>query len=121
METIKTIHVFFAILTALSFSLRGFLRLKHPNVLARSKLMKITPHIVDTFLLISGVWLASYWGNIWLQPWFTMKMFALCAYIGVGYIALNQKFSAKICSLAWLSALLILLYIFFLATRKTVW
>lgn len=56
-----------------------------------SKWLKISPHIVDTFLLVLGITLAV---KLALNPveqlWLAEKLFAVLAYIVTGYYALKM-------------------------------
>ena len=78
---LKAVHVGSAVLSITGFAARGVLMLRQSPLLA-SRFARVAPHIVDTVLLASAVWLA------WLthqypvaQPWLTAKLVALVAYI----------------------------------------
>jgi uncharacterized membrane protein SirB2 len=56
----------------------------------QKKWVKVTPHVVDTLLLIIGVVMAvQYSINPIEQLWFGEKLLALVAYIFTGYYALK--------------------------------
>ncbi len=88
MDWLKAIHVGSVILSGAGFFGRGILMLAGSPVLTRWW-VKILPHIVDTVLLISAVFLAL---RIEQYPlthgWLTAKVAGLVVYIGLGLVAL---------------------------------
>ncbi|MEX2524176.1 MAG: SirB2 family protein [Gammaproteobacteria bacterium] len=116
---IKELHVTLAVLTAVLFIYRGVLMLAGSGRLHR-KWLRITPHIVDTFLLASGLWMAiRYYSAFYYQPWLLVKLAAIVAYIVLGAIAIKRGRTKMIRILAFLGSLLILAYIFSVAVNKT--
>ena len=77
----------------------------------RHRLFKIVPPIIDTLLLASGVTLMvllqQYPTN---QSWLAVKLTALVVYIVLGVIALNRVNNRKIQILAFLTAIITLLF-----------
>jgi len=84
--------------------------LDHP--LLTHKIVKILPHIIDTALLTSAIYLAF---NINQYPfvdgWLTAKLLALLAYIGLGIIALGRGKTKRIRLVALILAILTFSYI----------
>lgn len=63
--------------------MQGSSLLKHP-------LLKVSPHIVDTCLLLSGLGMAiSYYSAFYTQDWLMVKLSAVVMYIFAGSIALK--------------------------------
>ena len=92
MEIAKTIHIICAYATGLGFLIRGILAVMQSTVL-QAKPVKILPHIIDAFLLISGIFLAV---SLSLMPsentWLIAKVVALFVYIGFGLVMLRFGF-----------------------------
>lgn len=86
-EIAKLIHVGCALVSGAGFALRGWLYLG-PRPVARSKLLKIAPHAVDTALLASALFLAISLGlSPGKAPWLMAKIAGLLGYIGLGLVA----------------------------------
>ncbi|HEX4928318.1 MAG TPA: SirB2 family protein [Burkholderiales bacterium] len=86
----KNLHVGCVVLSLGGFAARGMLMLAASPMLER-RFVRIAPHVVDTVLLASALWLCSLIGQ-WpfLQPWLTAKVVGLLAYIVLGAIALRR-------------------------------
>lgn len=85
----KHMHMMFALLSILLFCIRFVLLLKNSEMLQR-KWLKITPHVVDTFLLLLGIGLMMQYHLYPFQvDWMTEKVFAVVAYIFTGYYTLK--------------------------------
>lgn len=113
----KHLHMTFALLTLLSFFVRGIWMLGQSSML-RKRWVKIAPHIIDTVLLLSAVVLAvlmSY--SPMAQPWLMAKIVALLFYIGLGLVAFKHP-RPVIRLTAWLAALTVFLYIVSVAFSK---
>lgn len=89
-----------------------------PEILSH-KWLKITPHIIDTLLLISGItlviqgnWLAGDYG------WIIAKITALFGYIGFGIIFMRCQNKAR--WLAFAGVLICFAYIAAVAVSKQV-
>ncbi len=120
MHSLKMIHVLCAYLTGLGFLLRGILILLQ-NPLSQYRLTKTLPHIIDTFLLISGGLLAySLSFSPLTQPWLAAKIIALFLYIGFGLLMLRFGNTAKRQYLGLLGGLLVYSYIIGVAHSKSV-
>ena len=87
---LKHLHMTLAIVSISGFALRGALMLVESNYLNRP-LLKRAPHVIDTLLLASGVYLAwvSQTYPFVNSSWLSAKMMALVAYIGFGLLALT--------------------------------
>ena len=87
--TLKAGHQFLVLLSISGFVLRGGMMLMQSGVLYR-RWMRSWPHVIDTLLLVSGIWMAVnlhvHPGN---SPWLTAKLVALLLYIGLGFVALR--------------------------------
>jgi uncharacterized membrane protein SirB2 len=78
-----------AVLSIGLFTLRFFWLLANSSKLS-AKWVKITPHIIDTFLLTLGVVMAvQYSMNPIEQLWLGEKLLAVVAYIFTGYYTLK--------------------------------
>ena len=88
---IKSIHLVFILASFVSFSGRMALSVIKPEWL-QNKILKITPHIIDTILLLSGITLVIQ-GN-WLEGeygWILSKFILLLGYIAFGVMAMRFK------------------------------
>ena len=86
----KNLHVACVVLSLGGFAARGALMLA-ASPLLNTRFVRIAPHVVDTALLASALWLA------WLirqypfvQGWLTAKVIGLLVYIVLGAIALRR-------------------------------
>lgn len=86
----RALHVGCAVLTIAGFAARGALMLRESPRL-QLRLVRVAPHVVDTLLLASAVWLAWFLGQVpFVHGWITAKVLALVAYIVLGSIALKR-------------------------------
>ena len=119
--TLKLIHQLCAVLSISGFVLRGGLMLAGSPLLQR-RWMRSWPHLIDTVLLVSGVWMAVnlhfHPGN---SPWLTAKLVALLVYIGLGFVALRLGRTYSVRVGAFFLALLVFAYIGLVALRRTPW
>ena len=90
MDTLKLVHVTAVALSGAGFVLRGIWMLRDSPLL-KARLTRILPHIVDTVLLGSAIWLAL---RIYQYPfvhgWLTAKVLGLALYIVLGTVALKR-------------------------------
>lgn len=103
---LKASHVGLAYLSILLFIIR-FSLFKFQPTLRSNKLLKILPHIIDTFLLLFAVWLCYEISQYPLTDhWLTAKVLGLVAYIGFGTVAIkrgkNWAFVAALVSFAYI-------------------
>ncbi len=115
---LKHLHMTCAMLTLISFSVRGFWMLTDNSLLQR-RWVKIAPHIIDTLLLVTAVGLTI---TISQYPvtdaWLTAKLGALIAYIILGTVALKRGKTKAIRTVALILALACWGYIFAVARGK---
>jgi len=120
MGVIKVIHVSSVVLSFAGFFIRGIWMLQD-SALLKLRWVKITPHIIDTFLLASAVILAVQWRLSPLEhSWLMAKIIALLVYIGAGMVALRFGRSRNVRLSAWLFGLLSFWYIVSVALNKSV-
>ncbi len=87
----KYIRVGCVILSLGGFAARGALMMARSPVLD-TRFMRIAPHVVDTVLLASAVWLTFLIRQYpFVQGWLTAKVVGLVAYILLGAIALRRR------------------------------
>lgn len=85
MIALKHIHMTFAIITIISLLLRSYWLFTH-NAMLHTKPAKILPHIIDTFLLISGITLMIMTHQYPITfSWITIKILLILAYIFFGF------------------------------------
>ncbi len=85
----KHLHMTLAIVSIGLFTLRFIWMLVNSQQLQK-KWVKITPHIVDTFLLVLGIIMAvQLYINPLEQYWLAEKLLAVAAYIFTGYYTLK--------------------------------
>ncbi|MEO8754373.1 MAG: SirB2 family protein [Casimicrobiaceae bacterium] len=118
--TVKDVHVAAAALTACLFLLRAYWMAWRPESLAR-RWVRLVPHVVDTLLLVSGVWIALELGTAGVRGWLPAKLIALVAYIVLGTVALKRGRTRGIRMGAALAAALVLAYIACVAGTKSAW
>ena len=91
---VKSLHITCVALSIGLFSLRGVLQWQDVPW-RRWRVLRIAPHVVDTVLLGSALWLCWIIGQYpFVQGWLTAKVLALVAYILLGRAALGRN-SAK--------------------------
>lgn len=106
-QAIKHFHMLTVTISVLLLCFRFVLMLKDSPLLQR-KLLKIAPHVNDTLLLASGVYLIYLTGFIPFTsaaPWLTEKLLCVIAYIILGFFALKYGRNKILRSLAFLAAL----------------
>ena len=117
--TLKLLHQASVLLSLCGFLLRGGLMLAGSELLYR-RWMRSWPHLIDTLLLVSGVWMAF---NLHLHPgnspWLTAKLIALLLYIGLGFVALRLGKTRGIRAGAFIAAILCFGYIGLVALTRS--
>jgi uncharacterized membrane protein SirB2 len=115
---LKMIHVTSVVVSYLLFSLRSMWMMRGSAVL-QQRWVKITPHVVDTILLVSAITLAM---RIQQDPindsWLSAKVAGLLIYIGLGMTALRFAKTRKMRISAWIAAQAAFLYIVLVALTK---
>lgn len=88
--TLKFIHVALAFASVAGFLARAVPALRHDRRWTESRWLHALPHVVDTLLVASGVWIAVSVGwNPVAHPWFGTKLALIVAYIVLGWFALR--------------------------------
>ena len=88
---VKYLHVTCVVLSVSLFVVRGTLALL-AQPWRQWRLLKVGPHLVDTVLLTSALWLAWRIGQYpFVNGWLTAKVLALLAYILLGMRALGKN------------------------------
>ena len=105
-SALKHSHIGIAYLSILLFIIR-FALFKFKPALKSNKLLKILPHIIDTFLLVFAIWLCTIISQYPLTDhWLTAKVIGLVGYIGFGTVAIKQgktwAFVAALVSFAYI-------------------
>ncbi len=102
---LKHLHITLAVISISLFFLRFFWTLANSSNL-QAKCVKITPHIVDTLLLVIGVVMAvQYYINPLEQLWLGEKLLALVAYIFTGYYTLKLARNKSMQIIGYLGAM----------------
>jgi uncharacterized membrane protein SirB2 len=81
--------------------------------------VRIAPHLIDTVLLASALWLAWQMGTEGTRGWLWAKVIALCAYIAFGTIALKRGRTRRARIAAFAAALATFGYIVSVALTKS--
>ena len=110
-------HVTFVAISILLFVLRGGLMLAGSPLL-RAPVLRVTPHVVDTLLLASALWLVHVLHLPFFQtPWLLAKVAGLVAYIALGSLALREGRPRAVRAGAFVAALLTVAWIVTVAIR----
>lgn len=119
---VKHLHVTCVGLSIGLFVVRGALELQS-RPWRQWRLLRVAPHLVDTVLLGSALWMVWRTGQYpFVAPWLTAKVLALLVYIMLGRFALGQNtpqrqrplfFAAALCSVAYIVGVAL--------TRSPVW
>ncbi len=119
LSVLKNAHVALATISISGFVLRGYWMLARSDALAR-RWVKIAPHVIDTGLLATGVWMAWRLGVSPLtHPWFAAKLAALVVYIVAGMVALRPGRSRRVRVGALCVAICAAAYIVAVALERT--
>lgn len=89
---VKDLHILFITVSIALFVLRFIWKWANAGIL-QQRWVKIAPHIVDTFMLVSGVWLVVITHFYPFTPqgsWLTEKLFGVIIYIALGFVALGS-------------------------------
>jgi len=107
------------VLSIAGFILRGGLMLMD-SALLQQRWMRTWPHVVDTLLLASGLWMAI---NLHLHPgnspWLGAKLVALLIYIALGFVALRLGRTRRIRVAAFIGAIVCFAYIGLAAVSRS--
>jgi uncharacterized membrane protein SirB2 len=100
------------------FAARGALMLAGSPLLG-ARFVRIAPHVVDTVLLASALWLSWMVQQYpFVHGWLTAKVLGLVAYIVLGSIALRRGRTAAARAAAFAGALLAAAYVVAVALTK---
>lgn len=118
---VKYIHLVAVLLSFCGFVLRAGWMLADSPMLGK-RWVKVLPHIIDTVLLISALWLVYLMSLPLLQTdWLLAKIIALLVYIVLGSMALKRARTKRQRLMFALLALLVFLYIVSVALTKSVY
>lgn len=112
---IKHLHVTAAVLSIIFFIVRACWSVSGSPRL-QSGFVRAVPHVIDTILLLGGVYLASVLG--FHQPWIAAKLVGIVLYIVVGAIAIKRGKTPATRATAAVIAVVIFLYIVGVAITK---
>ena len=116
---IKLIHMSTAFISISLFMLRGFWVFTGSDMMEK-KWVKVLPHVNDTVLLITAVFLTIGINQYpFTHDWLTAKLIALFIYIGFGMFALKRAKEMKNKVLFFILALLTFSYIVGVALTRT--
>lgn len=88
---VKYLHVTCVVLSVSLFVLRGALELSM-QPWRQYRLLRLAPHLIDTVLLTSAMWLTWRIGQYpFVNGWLTAKVLALLVYIVLGMRALGKN------------------------------
>ncbi|TVO39934.1 SirB2 family protein [Vibrio algivorus] len=105
--SMKHVHLLAIALSVLFLTVRYILMMMDSPLLQK-KFFKVTPHIVDTFLLLSGISLIFITGFMPFTAagaWLTEKISCVLVYIALGFVALKLGKNKVIRSVAFFGAL----------------
>lgn len=119
---IKLIHMSAAFISISLFLLRGFWVFSESQMMSK-KWVKIVPHVNDTVLLVSAIFLAVGINQYpFTYDWLTAKFIALLLYIIFGMFALKRAKDKKGKAIFFVLALMTFGYIVMTAlTRSAAW
>ncbi|WP_374239970.1 SirB2 family protein [Zoogloea sp.] len=115
---LKHFHITCVVLSGAGFALRGAWALAG-SPLARARLTRVLPHVVDSCLLLSAIALAWMAGQYpFVHGWLTAKIVGLLAYIGLGMVALKPGRAMALRAGAFVAALATFSWIVSVALSK---
>ncbi len=117
-SAVKQVHMSAAALSLALFVVRGAWMMRAPERLS-SRWVRIVPHVVDTVLLASALWLAWQIGFAANARWLAAKIIALFVYISLGTIALKRGRTHQIRIGAFVAAIATFGYIVSVAITKS--
>jgi uncharacterized membrane protein SirB2 len=104
---VKHLHLTLVAVSVLFFVVRFVLHMRASSIMDK-KFIKIAPHVIDTFLLLSGLALCFIIQQFpFVDPWLTEKIIAVAAYIALGMMAFKAdrsklfRFFAFIGAIGW--------------------
>jgi uncharacterized membrane protein SirB2 len=120
MSALKLVHLGSALLSIAFFVVRGLWRIGDARILQR-KWVRISPHVIDTVLLVSAIALAVQLSISPLaHPWLLAKIIALVVYIGLGVAVMRIANTRGARVAFFLAAVAVFAYIVAVAVTKSV-
>ncbi|HEY7759794.1 MAG TPA: SirB2 family protein [Burkholderiales bacterium] len=117
-NALKAVHVGAVGVTLGLFLLRGAWMMAGSPLLRR-RWVRIVPHVVDTVLLVSAIWLAiEVRQSPFRDGWLTAKILGLLLYVVLGSVALKRGRSKAMRAGAFAAALAVFAYIVAVARAK---
>jgi uncharacterized membrane protein SirB2 len=115
---VKQLHVACVVLSLGGFMARGALMLAGSPLLD-ARFVRVAPHVVDTILLASALWLSWMLRQYpFVHGWLTAKVLGLIAYIVLGALALRRGRTLRARAAAFAGALLAAAYVVAVALTK---
>lgn len=115
---VKYAHVTCVVLSGSLFALRGVWMLNGSTLLG-TRVVRVVPHLIDTALLLSAAALCVLTRQYPLiEPWLTLKLALLLAYIVLGMYALHWGKSKTSRRAYWGAALVVFAVICVIAITK---
>lgn len=109
------IHIASAVISIAGFIYRWQLALRRSPLL-NHPILKIAPHIIDTVLLVSGIWMCVLLGSYpFVQNWLTAKVVLLVVYIVLGTFAIKRAKTARQRALFGIAAIIVFALIMLIA------
>lgn len=110
-HVLRDIHIYSVVASFVLFAFRGYLMMMESGLL-KTKTLRILPHVVDTILLLSAIWLSVIIRQYPLvHHWLTVKVVLLVVYIGLGMVAIKRGRTKPIRITAFFTALAVFAYI----------
>lgn len=113
---VKHLHLTAVALSGLFFVVRGFWLLQSAPQL-QAKWVKISPHIIDTVLLLSGIALLVLGQQF--PAWVHVKMTLLIVYIALGVMAFKKAKTSQQKSAFLTAGVLVYMFIITIAITKS--
>ena len=116
---VKYSHQIFVAITILLFNIRFFLLWRHPEK-PLAGIWKAMPHLNDTMLLFTGLWLMKITHfSPFNAPWLGMKILLLLVYIVLGMIMMRSRPRSPKFYIVYVLVMSCVATIVFLAKTKT--
>lgn len=116
-EMAKHIHLTIIVISVSLFIIRFVMLLRESDLL-QNKVLKIVPHVIDTGLLASAVWLVTMSPMVNVDGWLASKIIGLLLYIVSGLFAFKWAKNNRMRILGFLSAMIWLSVTFGVAFSK---
>lgn len=108
---LRDIHIYSVVASFVLFAFRGYLMMIESGLL-QTKVLRILPHVVDTILLLSAIWLTVIISQYpFVHHWLTVKVLLLVVYIVLGTLAIKRGRTKPIRMTAFFAALAVFVFI----------